>query len=231
MTSSPEPDPSLAKTQLMTELPSTAETSFSPLPAEQRDEAGGLLGRAFLDDPASLFIFTDAARRAAHLGWLYPRIVHLNHPFGHTCRLALPNAALVAVSSWIPPGGNVGVRAILRHGLLKAPLVLGWGSVKRMLSIFEYFERERTRLTEGKPHWYLDQLAVEPEHQGRGHGRRALTLALERCEAGEKLPSLLFTSKARNVPFYQGSGFKVMSERDFGSGPTRYRSWAMMRRP
>jgi GNAT superfamily N-acetyltransferase len=68
-------------------------------------------------------------------------------------------------------------------------------------------------------HWLLDQLAVEPEAQGRGIGTAMLRFAMQRA-AADGLPLFLETGLARNVTYYERFGFGVMRDADApGGGP------------
>ena len=70
-----------------------------------------------------------------------------------------------------------------------------------------------------EPHWLLDQVAVDPVAQGRGIGTALIRFALARASADGK-PLVLATGVARNVAYYEGFGFTVMSDADApGSGP------------
>jgi len=70
-----------------------------------------------------------------------------------------------------------------------------------------------------EPCWFLDMIAVHPEHQGAGLGRILVEhgLALARAEG---LPAFLETSQEPNVDYYQGFGFEVVGrERAPDGGP------------
>lgn len=68
-----------------------------------------------------------------------------------------------------------------------------------------------------EPHWFLDVIAVDPEHQGRGVGS-ALARFVMRRAAADGLPLLLDTGLERNVAFYRGLGFEVMADGDAPGG-------------
>ncbi len=77
--------------------------------------------------------------------------------------------------------------------------------------------RSRSRLTHEcalpGSHWYLPQLGVHRQHQGRGVGSAVLQPILMRADV-EGLPCYLETEKLRNLPFYRRHGF------DYGIGDT-----------
>ena len=70
-----------------------------------------------------------------------------------------------------------------------------------------------------EPCWFLDMLAVTPQHQGRGFGRTLIEHGLGLAQA-DGLPTFLETSQQGNVGFYQSFGFEVVEhERAPDGGP------------
>jgi uncharacterized protein YhfF/GNAT superfamily N-acetyltransferase len=79
-----------------------------------------------------------------------------------------------------------------------------------------------------EPHWLLDQLAVEPDAQGRGIGGAMIRHAIETAEA-DGLPLLLETAVPANLALYRRHGFEVFAEGAApGGGP---HVWFMRRDP
>ncbi len=76
-------------------------------------------------------------------------------------------------------------------------------------------------------HWYLPQIGVEPNAQGRGLGGELMRHALARCDQEQAL-AYLEASKPENIPFYQRYGFKVIGEIQIGAAPV---VTPMLRRP
>ena len=66
--------------------------------------------------------------------------------------------------------------------------------------------------------WYLPLIAVDPAHQGRGHGDALMTHGLQRCDR-DHVPVYLEFTNPRNVPLYQRHGFEVMGTIQVGSSP------------
>ena len=78
-----------------------------------------------------------------------------------------------------------------------------------------------------EPHWYLPLIAVDPAHQGKGHGDALMRYALERCDR-DKLPAYLESTNPRNISLYLRHGFEALGTIQAGTSPTLV---PMLRRP
>jgi GNAT superfamily N-acetyltransferase len=205
--------------------------------------ATSLLARAFFDDPGVTYLFPDAAAREAQIAWLYGRLVRMLAPLGSSYLWtstgggpesvgagapAREERAPAAVALWAPPRSRLEPLAVLRAGLFEAPTRIGARATARVLESLIYMERARARWMRGRPHWYLDHLAVEPALQGRGLGSHALARMLAAQADVDGLPCMLFTSKETNLPFYRGHGFDLVEEGMLG-GRDGVMIWAMVR--
>ena len=64
------------------------------------------------------------------------------------------------------------------------------------------------KLNPRTPHWHLGPLAVDPNWQGQGIGRKLLERAIEQADnAKENAPLYLETDKLENVRYYKKFGF------------------------
>lgn len=70
---------------------------------------------------------------------------------------------------------------------------------------------------------------IDPRCQGTGNGTRLIRESIASLSAREALPCMLFTAKARNVPFYAQVGFSVAREDIVGRSGGGFRMWSMVR--
>jgi ribosomal protein S18 acetylase RimI-like enzyme len=92
-----------------------------------------------------------------------------------------------------------------------------------------FMDRMRPVVMGGRPHWFLDHLGIDPRCQGTGNGTRLIRESIASLSAREALPCMLFTAKARNVPFYAQVGFSVAREDIVGRSGGGFRMWSMVR--
>ena len=84
-----------------------------------------------------------------------------------------------------------------------------------MVAVFEQMAKYHPH----EPHWFLPFIAVDPAHQGKGHGDALMTYALERCDR-DRASAYLESSNPRNISLYRRHGFKELGSIQVGSSPT-----------
>src|SRR3989304_4413982 len=175
------------------------------LDRSQITDAGKVLGRAFWDDPAAIYIMPDDAARSEQLTWV------------------MTGAAL-----WLPPEEtHVSDEKMSQAGFDELPDRLGEDGYERFGNMFGRMDELHERDVP-EPHWYLFILGVDPLRPGQGVGS-ALLQEGPPPAAAAGLPCYLETMKARNVPFYQKHGFQVVVDEVIPGGGLRL--WTMKRQP
>ena len=180
---------------------------------EDMPAAAAVQTRAFLQDPFTIYMLTDVDKRPRQLFGL--TLITLRYSCRYGELYATPG--MEAVAAWMPPGNErespwrmIKGRCIAGHSKL------GLAVIRSYLRMEEVAHKMRIRyITE--PHWYLSQLGVEPELQGKGYGQRVLTPTLQRID-GEGKAAYLETLNPRAVPFYQKLGFQVCEEAHLPDG-------------
>jgi GNAT superfamily N-acetyltransferase len=164
----------------------------------------------FREDPLYVWMYPDEGERAGYLRETFELITDLALPRGHL----YTNAERSAVAAWTAPDvalvddaeGERFAEMVERH--------IG-ERVRHVIAGMQ--ETEAHRPTE--PHFSLHSLVVDAPVQGRGLGGRLIAPVLARCDE-DGLPAHLTSSAARNVPFYERHGFRVVAETELpGGGP------------
>lgn len=203
-----------------------------PATADTWPVLAGIEARAFHDELPYCAVFPDESMRAEQLlAWF---------------RVAVPGAmssgflidttpTRQALAIWSPPGRGSSPWTRLRVLPRLLPQVLtllrvtdradrqrafGWG--RRI--------EQRDRELMPHPHWSLDGLAVDPQHQRLGYGAALVKHGLRRADA-QGLPTYLETNSPRTAGFYRTFGFGVLEHVAEDYAPMRIPAWRMMRPP
>lgn len=197
-------------------------------PAAKPDvaELSHVLGRAFYDDPVSMWIMPDDKSRETHLRRFFAATARHHHLAGGGVEAASDGSAIGAAALWDPPGRWK--QPLREQWMIMASLVRGFGlrlaigrKVGELLDLMKQNHPE-------EPHWYLAVIGSDPAVRGQGFGQALMRSRLDRCDA-EHCPAYLESSKPENVPYYERFGFTVTGEIVVPrGGPTL---WAMWRVP
>lgn len=192
----------------------------------QKADIGALshvLGRAFYDDPISMWIMPDDRTRAAQLRKFFAAATRHHHLAGGGVEVASDESAIGAAALWDPPGRWK--QSPREQLMMLAAFIRGFGlrpSVGRKLGeLLELMKRHHPE----EPHWYLAVIGSDLTVRGKGFGQVLMRSRLDRADA-EHAPAYLESSKAENVPYYQRFGFEVTGEMVLpGGGPTLWPMW------
>lgn len=176
------------------------------LAATDTATAAGVLTRAFDDDPGIVYILPDAALRPRLLPGMFGAIVRYGLLRGEVLGLERPT---VAVAVWLPSARTEADEPGMAEAGMPETMA-GWdaGAQERTGILVRYLSGMHARLMP-EPHAYLSFLGVEPMRQGQGLGGGLLAPKLQQLRASGT-SAYLETLKARNVPFYERHGFRVL---------------------
>jgi GNAT superfamily N-acetyltransferase len=194
-------------------------------PAQRADipELSHVLGRAFYDDPVSVWIMPDDKARAAHLRKFFATVTRHHHLAGGGAEVASDGSTIGAAALWDPPGRW---KQSTREQLMMLPsFIFGFGfrlSTGRKLG--DLLNRMKQQHPE-QPHWYLAVIGSDTSVRGQGYGQALMHSRLDRVDA-EHAPAYLESSKPENVPYYHRFGFEVSGEIVLpDGGPTLWPMW------
>jgi len=122
------------------------------------------------------------------------------------------------VALWLPPGVHPDEDAMNSLLQLTSPQMQKDGP-----AVFEQMARNHPK----EPHWFLPFIAVDPMHQGKGHGSALMQHALVPCDRDHVL-AYLESSNPKNIPLYERHGFELLSTIQVGTSPPIF---PMLRKP
>ena len=194
-------------------------------PAQKDDisELSHALGRAFYDDPVSIWIMPDDKTRAAHLRKFFATVTRHHHLAGGGAEVACDGPTIGAAALWDPPGRW---KHSAREQLMMLPsFLLGFGfrltTGRKQRELLGRMKQQHPE----EPHWYLAVIGSDVNVRGKGYGQALMRSRLDRVDA-EHAPAYLESSKPENVPYYQRFGFGVTGEIVLpDGGPTLWPMW------
>jgi len=193
-----------------------------------------VLANAFADNPAYVWMHPRAATRASDLRAFFQRNLRWHLPLDLTW-VATRGPHIVGTSTLEPPGGVPGgLREAIAHWLVPTVRDQGLRTFLRTAAASREFGERYRALIQGTQYYHLHAVAVAPEFQGNGVGRRLVAAALEECErllARDSAPVVLSTQRERNLPLYQRAGFVLQEEHQMGVrwADHGFRTWFMRR--
>ena len=129
---------------------------------------------------------------------------------------------------WLP-FGFTGSKTIpfLANGGLELILHSGPGIIGRLLTYETYAMNLKKAFTDHYD-WYLYNICVKRESQGKGISKKLLSPMLQFCD-DERMVAYLETNKESNVGLYKHYGFDLMKEELIPKTPVTH--YAMVRKP
>ena len=202
----------------------TAASRLARLAEREVPEAGGVLARAFFDDPLFVFIEPDDELRGRMLPWVMTQQTTYYRQVGEVYRTP---GRLEAVALWRLMGQEGEEERGTPTWRDEMPDRLGEAAYERFIQatapLSDLQERDMPM-----PHWYLSIIGVDPPCHGRGAGSGLIAPILDRADR-DRVPCYLVTHKERNLSFYAKHGYRVLVEDEIPGGGLRY--WTMKREP
>lgn len=129
---------------------------------------------------------------------------------------------------WLP-FGFTGSKTLpfLMNGGLSLIFHSGLGIIGRLLSYESYAMNLKKRFTDNYD-WYLYNLSVKKDAQGKGIASKLMRPMLRFCDE-ERMVAYLETNKGSNVDLYRHYGFSLMSEELIPKSPVTH--YSMVREP
>jgi GNAT superfamily N-acetyltransferase len=195
------------------------------LDAHQKQKACEVIAAAFFDYPMFTFYFPNPNSRMHLLRWYLGNVLNCALRYGEV----FTTSEFAGVIFTLPPGHTrISQWEYIHNGFLFTPLVLGQYNFVRSQLCEKFVGDIHEKIMQGRPHYYLWGLAVDPSHKRTGVGS-ALLKPLLACADAEKMPIYLETHEEKNVGYYERTGF-VLAHTD---KIPRYDLpiWCMVRQP
>ena len=131
-------------------------------------------------------------------------------------------------AAWLPFGftGNKAIPFLLSGGL-KLILHSGLGIINRLSAYENYAMGLKKEYTDNYD-WYLFNLSIKKEAQGKGIASKLMRPMLQFCD-DERMVAYLETNKEANVGLYRHYGFDLMKEEQIPKSTVMH--YAMVRKP
>ena len=185
--------------------------------------AAELLARAFYDDPGFAYVIPDALERKEKLPYLFQFTLGGGILHGE---VYATSPKLEGIAVWLPPEAVDTIFWEMPDSSHSALISrIGKEIIDRLQAWSDYYGPLHKQHAPF-PHWFLEDLAVDPPFQGKGYARVMLRAMFARLDK-ENMPCYLRTQNGGNVSFYQHFGFKLVDE---GEVPgTGIGNWCLLR--
>lgn len=176
------------------------------------ERAVQLMLRAYRDYPKLRFLYPDDSDRQAGIEAVVRYYGAYDMHFGSAFSLdrSLHECAVLLRSEMMDfQPENIRAAACENDGWRAAMQRLDSAKRQSWFDFFEAFDREEAKLDLPGEYIYVDFLAVDPDWQKQGRGRRLMEAVCDYADAQDQ-PLLLFTNTDEDIRFYEGCGLRVI---------------------
>ncbi|MFW9823033.1 MAG: GNAT family N-acetyltransferase [Candidatus Thorarchaeota archaeon] len=183
-----------------------------------------VISKAFHDDPLYAYIIPDESDRIKYFPYIFKAYIWYCLHFGE---VYASSSNLEGIALWVPSEfAYITPERSKKCGDEVFFYVLGKKYLER-LSVTAHPNKVHEELMK-EPHIYLMVIAVDPEFQRKGYGKKLLLPMMKRLDQNNQ-KCYLDTNKQSNVPYYQNFGFQLLKE--FEIKNTGVTNWSMLRVP
>jgi hypothetical protein len=185
---------------------------------------GGILTRAFHNDPGVEYILPDAHTRRSVLSWFFTSVAIRT---SRLCGEIYTTMNVDGGALWIRPGVDLTIGHAVRTEMLSLPCRLDRSSISRWINVSGYLESVRRQLAD-KLHWYLIALGTEPSKREKAIREAVMAPVLETAD-WELRSCYVETFHERELPFYEQCGFRIAGAGQIPNGGPSF--WTLIRPP
>ncbi|MHA1945671.1 MAG: GNAT family N-acetyltransferase [Candidatus Hodarchaeales archaeon] len=188
--------------------------------------ASQVLGEAFHNDPAWIYVIPDKNERKEKLPFVFEYVVRYSLKYGE---VYAPTENLEGITAWVPHiTVEKSIWRILRSGAFRAALKMGNEIGKRVEKLFDQIDKDRREHMKDRSYLYLQAIGVLPEFQGQGFGGRLLKPMFVKADI-EGILIYLETETEKNMHIYSKYGFQTLKEGPAPGADLYF--WEMVREP
>jgi len=197
----------------------------TPLKPNEKKKAAAVVARAFFDYPSLKVYFPEEKSRNWKLPWYMSRVLESAMRYGEV----MTTDDLSGVLFLLPPGHTrLTDWEYVKCGFLAAPLIVGLRRYSLVNASEAYLADMQEQLLQGRPHYYLWGITVDPARQRTGAGTTLLNALFDKAD-GEGMPVYLETHLFANVAYYEQRGFQLIHTGTMPGDDLPF--WCMLREP
>ncbi len=185
------------------------QSEFYPLDYLGIDEAAKLLARSFMTYPLHQYIFENDWSKIDNIfPWYFKcllqsflqhtKIICLGKPIKGICIYSLPESPAITLFNFF------------KSGFYQLPFKVSPKSIKRLIIVNNALKEFKTLNKDEKHVLHIEILAIDPECQSQGLGRKLFQYVTNQFEHIH-----LVTHKIENIHFYEKMGCKLVSTEPF----------------
>jgi GNAT superfamily N-acetyltransferase len=170
-----------------------------------------LAGRAYLNDPGTLYYFHDESTRLSLLTRFFENVLWINltkNEENWVAKIEDKIVGFICVS--LPSDAGDSVWWMIRSGALKTMYKAGWKSTMRLNTGGEVSSALLSEVPKGL--FTLEYIGVDPEYHKQGIAALMINTMLEKADKN-KWGTVLLTQNPKNVQYYERFGFKLLDQR------------------
>ena len=196
-----------------------------PLKPDQKKKAAAVIARAFFDYPSLKAYFPDVNKRKGKLTRYMEHVLQSAMQYGEV----QTTEDLSGVMFLLPPGRTrLSDWDFVKSGFIAAPLIVGLGHYGFVNRCEIFLADTQERLLQGRPHYYLWGIAVDPARQRSGAGTTLLKTLYDKADRAG-MPIYLETHQFANVAYYEQRGFRLIHTGTMPGDDLPF--WCMLREP
>ncbi|MHA1979163.1 MAG: GNAT family N-acetyltransferase [Candidatus Hodarchaeales archaeon] len=185
-----------------------------------------VLGRAFHNDPAWIYVIPDETERKKKLPAVFEFVVRYSLKYGE---VYAPTKNLEGIAAWVTHTTvEKSLWRILRSGAYRAAFKIGNKLGKKIDELFDPIDEDRREHMKERAYLYLQIIGVLPEFQGQGFGGKLLKSMFAKADI-DGILIYLETETEENMQLYSKYGFQIIKERHAPGAD--FPLWEMVREP